>query len=297
MNNLKTVVATMRPPFVTISLITVLLGAAAAHYEGIEPDYLALTLALIGALSAHISVNAFNEYFDFKSGLDLLTEKTPFSGGSGALPANPTAAGMVLATAIFFLFITIAIGSYFLLLHGLVLLPLGLLGVLIVIGYTPHINRHPLLCLLAPGTGVGLLMVMGSHFVITGHYSLLALLVSLPPFFLANNLLLLNQFPYAEADRQGGRRTAPITYGYRASSRLYGAFLLLAAASLLLSVGTAKLPPLALLALLPMLPGLSAYRAASQFNGETAALIPAMQRNVITATTTPLALAVLLWFA
>ncbi len=41
-------------------------------------------LALLGAFLAHISVNTLNEYFDFKSGLDLETIKTPFSGGSGA---------------------------------------------------------------------------------------------------------------------------------------------------------------------------------------------------------------------
>ncbi len=297
MNHLKTTVATIRPPFLVLSIITVLLGAATAHYEGAILNYQSLALALLGAVSAHISVNAFNEYFDFKSGLDLLTEKTPFSGGSGALPANPKGAKAVFAVALFFLLTTIAIGLYFLQLHGPALLPLGLLGVLIVIAYTPFINRHPLLCLVAPGTGVGLLMVMGTHFVLSGHYSLSALLVSLLPFFLANNLLLLNQFPDAIADQKSGRRTAPIVYGYRAGSHIYGLFLLLAAASLLLAVLAGVLPPLRLLALAVVLPGLSAYRAARQFNGETASLLPAMQSNVMVATATPLALTLLLWFA
>ena len=297
MNKLKTTVATTRPPFLILSIITVLLGASTAYYESSAVNYQALLLALLGAISAHISVNTFNEYFDFKSGLDLLTVKTPFSGGSGALPANPSAAGMVLTTALLFLFITIGVGSHFLLLHGLELLPLGLLGVVIVIGYTPYLNRHPLLCLVAPGTGVGLLMVVGSHFVITDHYSLSALLASLIPFFLANNLLLLNQFPDMEADRKSGRRTAPIVYGYRASSRIYGLFLLLAAASLLLAVIVGQLPLLALLTLPALLPGISAYRAAQQFNADTATLLTAMQRNVIVATATPLTLALLLFIA
>jgi 1,4-dihydroxy-2-naphthoate octaprenyltransferase len=33
-------------------------------------------IILIGALSAHISVNMLNEYYDFKSGLDLKINKT-----------------------------------------------------------------------------------------------------------------------------------------------------------------------------------------------------------------------------
>ena len=49
---------------------------------------LPLILALAGGLLAHISVNALNEYLDFTSGLDLTTLRTPFSGGSGTLPAN-----------------------------------------------------------------------------------------------------------------------------------------------------------------------------------------------------------------
>ena len=44
---------------------------------------------MLGALCAHISVNAFNEYLDFKSGLDLKTTRPSFSGDSGTLPANP----------------------------------------------------------------------------------------------------------------------------------------------------------------------------------------------------------------
>ena len=297
MSKLKTAIAATRPPFLILSIITVLLGAATAYHESSTINYLMLCLALLGAISAHISVNALNEYFDFKSGLDLLTEKTPFSGGSGALPANPNAAWLVLATALLFLALTIAVGIYFLRQYGLALLPLGLLGVLIVISYTPYLNRHPLLCLFAPGTGLGLLMVAGSHFVIAGHYSPLALLVALPPFFLANNLLLLNQFPDMDADRQSGRRTLPIVYGYRTSSRIYGLFLLLAAVSLLLTIISGHLPSLTLLALLPLIPGLSSYRTALQFSGDTPTLLSAMQRNVMVATTTPLVIALTLLFA
>lgn len=56
-------------------------------------------LALLGALSAYISVNVFNEYIDFKTGLDLVTRRTPFSGGSGTLPANPEMTEFALLTA------------------------------------------------------------------------------------------------------------------------------------------------------------------------------------------------------
>ena len=75
-------------------------------------------LVLTAALAAHISVNTFNEYFDLRSGLDLNTQRTPFSGGSGALPQHPEMARAVLAMAVCSLLVTAAIGLYFIREHG-----------------------------------------------------------------------------------------------------------------------------------------------------------------------------------
>src|SRR3972149_4971344 len=77
----------IRAPFLPLALILAFLGTAIAWYEGSFRLSFAL-LAGIGLLLTHISVDVFNEYFDFKSGVDLKTQKTPFSGGSGALPAG-----------------------------------------------------------------------------------------------------------------------------------------------------------------------------------------------------------------
>jgi 1,4-dihydroxy-2-naphthoate octaprenyltransferase len=42
-------------------------------------------LALIGLVALHAAVNAFNEASDMRSGIDLQTTRTPFSGGSGSM--------------------------------------------------------------------------------------------------------------------------------------------------------------------------------------------------------------------
>ena len=65
-----------------------------------DPESYLVVRVFIGAISAHIGVNTFNEYADFKSGLDSLTRRTPFSGGSGSLPQNPALATAVLYIAI-----------------------------------------------------------------------------------------------------------------------------------------------------------------------------------------------------
>ena len=78
-----------------------------------------------------------------------------------------------------------------------------------------------------------MLMVMGTHFSLTGTYSWTAFIAALVPTFLVSNLLLLNQFPDVDPDRSIGRRHFPIAIGCNHSSRLYGIFLILAYLSIL----------------------------------------------------------------
>jgi len=88
----------MRLPFLLLTPACVSLGVE-RPFDPQEPSMPSLVFIVIGALCAHISVNAFNEYFDFKSGLDFRTHRTPFSGGSGTLPENPQNAHYALVTA------------------------------------------------------------------------------------------------------------------------------------------------------------------------------------------------------
>ncbi len=209
-----------------------------------------LMLALLGAMMAHISVNTFNEFFDFKSGLDFKTHKTPFSGGSGALPQLPEAKNTVLMVAIISLLITVFIGVYFMSEHGLGILPIGLLGLLLIILYTPQLNKYPWLCLMAPGLGFGFLFVVGTQFVLVGEYQLLAWYVAIIPFCLSTNLLLLNQYPDIDADITAGRRHFPIAYGVKRSNQLYAFFMLLVIVAVVSYVRLGLLPTTSLYSLL-----------------------------------------------
>jgi len=115
---LNTLLGVSRANFLTLTLVCILLSATASWQAGASPGWPTLLLVTLLALCAHISVNAFNEYFDFKSGLDFLTERTPFSGGSGTLVANPAASYAALAIAVISLALLIAGGLYLTLLHG-----------------------------------------------------------------------------------------------------------------------------------------------------------------------------------
>ena len=61
----------MRVDFLYLDVACVLLGTATAVYTQGQINALYLVLAFIGALCAHVAVNALNEYLDFRSGLEL----------------------------------------------------------------------------------------------------------------------------------------------------------------------------------------------------------------------------------
>jgi 1,4-dihydroxy-2-naphthoate polyprenyltransferase len=291
MTTLKSLQGPMRVPFLILTPACVAVGIATAYLQTHQFNWLYILLVLIGAVAAHITVNAFNEYFDFKSGLDAKTEKTPFSGGSGTLQADPGLEKKTLILCLTALGITAAIGLFFVLVQGWQLLPLGLLGLVILVTYTIWWVKYPILCLIAPGLGFGILMVMGTHFALTGTYSWTAFIASLVPAFLVSDLLLLNQFPDVDADRSVGRRHFPITIGRKASSIIYSAFLILAYLAVIAGVALQLLPWFSLLALFTVFMAWKTIRGARMNAENIPALIPAMGANVMVNLITPALLA------
>jgi 1,4-dihydroxy-2-naphthoate octaprenyltransferase len=253
MKNIKYILRSMRIPFLILTPACVLLGIGTAFWTHGNINQLYLFLVLIGSIAAHISVNTFNEYYDNKSGLDFKTKRSPFNGGSGALIEKPENGKYVLFVAWISFAITIIIGLFFSIVRGLFLLPIGIIGLALIYSYTIWIIKKPFLCLIAPGIGFGILMVMGTHFVLTGEYSFIAFLASLIPFFLVNNLLLLNQFPDIEADKTVGRNHLPIKYGKKTSSIIFGLFLLLTYLTIISGVYFNYLPRYSLLGLITVI--------------------------------------------
>jgi len=282
----------MRLPFLILTPACVLVGVATAVYSGAAITPLPVIVALAGAIAAHVSVNALNEFDDFRTGLDFKTTRTPFSGGSGALPGNPDQAHLALFTGIASALFTVAVGIYFTLLRGWEIIPLGLLGLLVIVLYTRFITRSPLLCLIAPGIGFGPLMVMGTDFAISGTYSLTAFVASLVPFFLVSDLLLINQFPDVQADREIGRHHLPIAWGVPAAARVYAAFLALAYLSVVAGLLQKKLPPFALFGLGTLLLAIPTARGALRHAESIPDLVPFLGRNVIVVIATPLLMAI-----
>ena len=269
-----------RPQFLILTPMCVLVGVAAAAYDGFDLHPLHVILTLVGAILAHISVNVLNDYFDYRSGIDLATKRTPFSGGSGILPAGLLKAQQVYLLGLASLIGVGAIGIYFTFEYGWTILPLGILGMVVIYLYTTHITKNPVLCAIAPGLGFGPLMVVGTYFTQTGEYSLTAGLASLVPGFLVSNLLLLNQFPDVEADKVAARRHIPIAYGRRFSARVYAVLMLATYVSLASAVGFGVLPLTALIGLLTLPLAVKTVMGALKNYDDMEKLMPSLGMNI-----------------
>ncbi|MEE3161555.1 MAG: prenyltransferase [Pseudomonadota bacterium] len=282
---------TTRPPFLILTPVCLLMGFAASGYSPqLNPD---LIWVVLGALLAHISVNMLNEYQDFKSGLDLVTDRTPFSGGSGGLPEHPQAAGWVLAGAVLSLLCVVIIGVYLSLAYPALWL-LGGIGVLLVWFYTSVINRLPYLCLFAPGLGFGVLMVVGTAIVAGLEQPVCVAFGAAVVFLMVNNLLLANQFPDIEADKAHGREHLLIRYGVSAGIRAFNIMTFSVAGLIVMAAMSGVWPQWVLLALIPWALTLKTLTALNQERENIAAAPDALGMNVMATLLTPVVLALAL---
>lgn len=288
-----------RLPFLLLTPACLALAMAgcllAAQAQGMSLSLMDAAAVLLGALAAHVGVNALNEHHDFHSGLDLLTQRTPFSGGSGALPAHPALAPLAWRMGVGCLALAALIGVGLLARHAAawpVLLPVGLAGLALAAAYTPWITRHPWWCLMAPGLGFGPLMGWGTVSVLVGVQApAAAWWLPMVSFFLVNNLLLLNQFPDVDADRSVGRLTLPMQIGRARCAHLVGLQSGLAYAVVVGLVLAGRLPVAALAGLLTAPLAWQVWRGAVKHADAPQDLLPTLGRNVALTLLTPVLVA------
>ena len=269
-----------RPQFLLLSVTLVLLGTAISWHEG-HFNLLKFVLTLIGLLLAHSSVNILNDYFDYKSGIDLEVNRTPFSGGSGILPQGLLKPKGVYIYGVGCLLAALLIGIYLCTISGWKLLPLILLGGPVIYFYTSHLTKW-LVGELWAGLGLGILPVMGTYFVQTGSYSVEAFVVSLASGFLTTNLLLLNEFPDIEADKKGGRYNLVIALGPKNASRLYAGLAVLTYLIIVGGVVFKLMPPITLIGFHSILFSFKAIKVTFKHYDNVQKLLPALKSNVLT---------------
>ncbi len=293
--------AQTRANFLLLAVFLVAIGLAyAAKYSpGVSFNWLHAILITAGTISAHIAVNLFNELSDYYTGIDFNTKRTPFSGGSGMMTGGHIKPRQVKIAAATTLIFSAGIGLYFSLVSHWSIALISIIGAFTIVFYTILLSRISLGELFA-GLVLGSLVVLGAFIAQSGSpgMSLSTLvprevwLVSVPPGILTAMLLLLNEFPDAEADKAGGRKHLVIKMGKRWSARLYAASMAFVFLFILLLPVFGIASAWLYLALLPFPLAIKAAITAIHYGEETHKLLPAMGMNVMVVLGTDLLIAV-----
>lgn len=277
-----------RPAFLLLVPSCMSVGIAAAVYDGFFNGW-NLLFAFIGSLLAHVSVNVYNDYYDFKRKTDLLTKRTPFSGGSGFLPQGLVTPKEAFWLATIALLVGLAIGIYFILTYPQLLI-IVILSALIVVSYTPVLTKIGLTELF-PGFGFGPLLIIGSYITQLSpenvHISATVIAASIPAGILVSNLLFVNEIPDFEADIKTGRRHAVILLGKKASSVGYVVLLSLTYISIIVPVLLKILPIYCLLGLLTIPVAGKASQSVLRDYEDAGKITPALGQNVLVTLVTP----------
>jgi 1,4-dihydroxy-2-naphthoate octaprenyltransferase len=251
MNSLAPWFGVARAPFLALPVTLVASGAAAAAFGGAF-SWGPTLLAVVGLVLLHAAVNALNEASDMAAGIDLETKRTPFSGGSGTLPAGRLSVRATRAFAYGCAAVGGLIGGWFALGLGPMFAVLMAVGAACVLFYSDVFARTGTGEFFA-GLGLGALPVWGAAWVQGSPPGPAALWAGVPAFLMTFNLLLLNEFPDEQADRAGGRKNIVLMLGRKRAALVYAVAGILTPAAIVAAVLVKALPPQALAATLPSL--------------------------------------------
>ena len=280
----------IRAPFLVLAVVLVLIGIAVANRQG-DVYWVQTVLVMIGVILSHVSVNLFNELSDFRTGIDSMTERTPFSGGSGMLQSGNTSYKAVSLTASLSLLLAAGIGIYFCFASGWLILVFMIPGGVAIIFYTSFFAR----CLFGEfisGLTLGSFVVMGTFYALTGTLGLEVVLLSIPPGILTALLLFLNEFPDHQADRLGGRRHLVIYFGSRKASFIYIVALASVYVFIIALAVLGNSPRTILISLFTLPLAFKAARTIKEHHDDAKKMIPALAANVGVVILTDLLLAV-----
>lgn len=250
-----------RAPFLSATLMPVLMAAAWVDWRyAPEPfPWLLFASALVGASALHISANTFNDYFDWTSGTDALNSDyfTPYSGGSRAVELGLIGERGLLCLAVSSLVISALAAAPIVYAQGSGVFAFGAAGAFFAYFYTaPPIRLSARWGLgeLGVGLAFGPLLVAGCVFALTGALRAADFAVGVPLGLLTAAILLINEFPDAEADALAGKNHLVVTLGKARSRWVYGLLVSLGflVCIAMVSLGMLPLGALAMLLAIPI---------------------------------------------
>ena len=244
-----------RLPFLTATIVPILLGIAVAAYDGHFSWWLA-ALTLVGGMAVHIGLNVANDIFDEMSGADAANvSPTQFSGGSRVIQRGLVTLRQMGVISLVAYAVAIGIGLFLVINRASVeLFVIGAVGLFLSVFYTapPFRLVHRGLGELTTALGFGPVMVLGAYVVQAQELSGPAFVASIPVAILIALILYVNEIPDRHSDAKVGKRTLPVRMGQALVTRGFLVAALAAFAVVAVGAVTGYLPRPTLIALLAL---------------------------------------------
>ena len=210
------IIPLMRPRTLAAAFSPVFIGATFSYYAfgAAHGTGLALfhsLLIFLAVVCAQIVANMWNEYCDFKSGLDHGQK----IGNAGSVTRGAISMSLLLNLIKGFTVISLLIGIYLSATITWWYIPAGLVCILISFLYSggpKPISRTPF-GEIASGLAMGLAIVLITSYAWTRELSWALWIPAIPSIYLVGAIMLTNNIRDYENDKSHGRRTLPIVLG------------------------------------------------------------------------------------
>ena len=200
-----------RPHSYPASIAPVLFGATyALGYES-KFSILKFILFLLACLLIQAATNLFNEYYDYRHGLDKIDSE----GISGSIVKGNLSPREVMIGALVLYVLAFILGLILTFMTSLYVLLVGL--VCMLTGYFYTGGKYPIAYSpfgeVVSGFFMGTIIISLSFYFQTGYVNADIIVVSLPLFIMIGAILLANNIRDLDNDKESGRRTYAILVG------------------------------------------------------------------------------------
>ena len=205
-----------RPRTLAAALGPTILGASFSYYafgaaRGTGLAIFHTVLIFLAVVTAQIVANLWNEYKDFKSGLDA-GQKV---GNAGSITRGAITPELIVTMIKVLMVVPIIIGAYLSATITWYYVPAGFICILISFLYSggpKPISRTPF-GEISSGIAMGLAIVLITGYAWTRELSLALLIPAIPSTLLVGSIMLTNNIRDIRNDESHGRRTLPIVLG------------------------------------------------------------------------------------
>ena len=212
----------IRIRFLLSSVIAVSVGLSISWWQTNQIDFWHALLTYSGVLALHASVDLLNDYWDFKRGIDLQTHRTKISGGTRVLPEGLLSPSQVYKAGVLSLVIGSLVGSYFIIIDGVIIAILLAFAVLSIYFYSTKIVDSGLAEFFVAVKGT--VIVLGTYFIQVSQITSPSIMGGIIIGVLSSLVLFITSFPDYDADKAKGRRTLVILLGKKKATNVYWIF-------------------------------------------------------------------------